>query len=463
MKGQNFLKVCSVILVLAGVFMMVAGGYGTFAKLMDAKEVKTGERQDALSSIQQLDDGMHTLAANQQTYDTGKVAYEEGTQAFAAGQQKLTSGQAEYNAGQVTLANAKKQYNEGKATYEAGKKEYEEGLALYNEKYQEYLAGKATYEAGLQQYNAGKAEIEANTAKYNLGKTLLGSQLVQNALALAKSGGIIPAELQTKIDSAYADIARYEAGVKQLADAEVQLAAGKQQLAEAEPQLADARAKLEAAEKQLTAGKATLSSAETQIAAGENKLNAAAGQLAAGYEQLDDAKGQLADGKQQLQTFEDGEAQVAGGIETLRENARVAELIDSGADPIAAGRQAVDESTEATTKELMSRLYCYFLAIFGGLLAVITGVIGARAADMPSVGKIKASIILGGLTVLVALAANIYSTNIVSKYTINMVTYTQYNTTLQVAAMAILGIGAVLFVVSIIRFKNALIALLTAD
>lgn len=298
MKGRNFLKVCSIILVLAGIFMLVAGGLG-IKKVLDAKKVKTTEREEALANIQLLKEGISTLEANRQAYEDGKVAYEEGTRAYEAGKSKLATGQTEYNTGQTTLASAKQQYNEGLASYNAGVSEYEAGLTLYNEKYQEHLEGKAKYDSGVHAYQEGQAALEAATPKYQMGKALLGS--------------------------------------------------------------------------------------------------------------------------------------------------------------------SVEEATQATAEELIGRLYCYIIAMAAGLIAIITGIIGFSVAKLPSVSKIKGGIIMGGITFLAALVANVYHIILLNKYSINLVTYEQFDTGLQTAAIAVLGIGALVFVFAILHFKNALIALFTGE
>ena len=263
--------------------------------------------------------------------------------------------------------------------------------------------------------------------------------------------------------------AAYEAGKAQLAANKATYEAGKAKLAASKPQLDAAKTQLDAAaktiaagEQQLAAGKAKLDAAAKQLADGKSqlaqyeqgkaKLEAAATQLTEGKAKLDAASKQLADGKAQLQQFEDGQAQVDAGVAKLEENADVKAKIDSGMDAIAAGRAVVDEQTAKTTKELMARVYQYGMLLLVALFGIIASILGLGAAKAPSIGKIKGGVILGILALVVAIAANVYGA---------MNGYSAFQ--VQMTAMIAECLFALLFVVSIFKYKNALVALMTAE
>ncbi len=102
------------------------------------------------------------------------------------------------------------------------------------------------------------------------------------------------------------------------------------------------------------------------------------------------------------------------------------------------------------------------LLVFLSVLSVVAagaeiaaGFVGKGAAKMPSVGKIKASLVLGLIVLLFSLAGSIY--NFV--YTAQLGESQLYN---------IIGLftGAVipaLFLVGLIQYKNALVALLSGE
>lgn len=543
MKGQNFLKAMSIILILASIFALVAAGLGV-VDVLDTKKVKEKEKEDTLASIQQLEDGVNMLEskradyeAGKATYDAGIAQYDEKKAEYDAGVKKIADNTPAYEAGKVTYAEGLATYNAGLAKYNAGKTEYNTKLGLYN-------AGKDKYDAGLKEYkakeqlveqlaelNAGLDQIAAKIGKtradgadidgfinYQLDATkgptapdgtgasaawyvanlpaqitTLEGQLAAldetdptNEAQITTLKGTISA-LETNLGTAQASLSLLQklsggittacaskavtldkgatyvtergamvsalvyfvpAAKDQLADANTELTAGKKTLDESAPLLAAAKAQLAAAEKQLAEGK-------TQLAAGKAKLDeyeAGKATLEAAKPQLEAAEKQLADGKAQLDQFEDGQKTVDAGFATLAENADVKAKIDAGMDPIVAGREVVDEQTVITTDTLMSRMYQYIALVVAAILGLVAGIMGAGAAKMPSVGKIKGGVILGALALVVAIGANVFGA---------LKSYSDY--TLQMVAMIAIAVAALLFVVAIIKYKNALVAMLSAD
>lgn len=103
---------------------------------------------------------------------------------------------------------------------------------------------------------------------------------------------------------------------------------------------------------------------------------------------------------------------------------------------------------DGATKTIMGRLFAILAVAVFGIVAIIPGFIGKSASGAPSVGKIKASIILGFFALVVALASGYVNFFMAS-----------------VNALSILAVGvttaaAVLFIIGIFKFKNALVALL---
>ncbi|MEG1540307.1 MAG: hypothetical protein RRY47_00040, partial [Oscillospiraceae bacterium] len=160
---------------------------------------------------------------------------------------------------------------------------------------------------------------------------------------------------------------------------------------------------------------------------------------------------QLEDGKALIAEFEAGQAQVDAGYATVKENPEVLKRIEGGMDPIEAGRAEVDAQTVITTKDLTGRLFLYLGAILAALVGIVAAILGFGAATTPSIGKIKGGIILGALALLVGAAANVYGF---------MNAYTAFP--MQMYAIIAVAVFALLYVVAIFRYKNALVAMMTA-
>ena len=264
------LKVCAVCLILAccfGLFACVAG----MKDNLNIKDYKTIDGETAEAGVAAAREGIALLKENADTYLAGVSTYEAGIIAYSEGKSSLSDGYAQYYAG-------KKQLEEGKAAYAAG-----------------------------------KAQIEANTQAYNEGKELLSKieplMPLVNAYVSFRDKNLSTLQGFTDAQKWFAEKVRPLGGQLglDLPEDVVDLPAYIQQM------VADGQAQLKVYED----GLAQLEEAEKTIAAGEKSLKEAEGQLAAGEGKLKDAEGQLADGDAQLKVFEEGEAQLAAGMEQL--------------------------------------------------------------------------------------------------------------------------------------------------
>lgn len=264
------LIVCSICLVIAGIFGMFTGVAG----MKDAKNLqdyKTKDSEDGLAAVDMLLDGIAQLRENEDAYGQGVSAYEAGLIEYSAGKSTLNAGYAAYYEG-------KKALEEGKAAYAAGKKQIEENTAAYNEG-KEMLAKIEPLMPYLEQY----VQFRDGTLAGLPGFSNAQAWFVSVVRPIAKNAGLdipedvtdFPAYVQNMVAEGKEQLKAYEDGLAQLAQAEKDIAAGEAQLADAERQLAQG---------------------ETDLAAG--------GQ-------------QLAEGKAQLAEFENGAAQISAGLETL--------------------------------------------------------------------------------------------------------------------------------------------------
>ena len=325
---------------------------------------------------------------------------------------------AEYEAYKAELDSRTPEYEAGKALMAQLDAAVAGGMALEDVL---TMAGKtmADYEKGLadiELYESSKALLDSKTAAYEAGKIVLAEKK-----------------------------AEYEKGKATYAAGLAEYNAGKAELDKNAPVLAAAKTQLDAATKQLADGKAKLD----QYEAGQAKLSAAEVQLAEGKATLEAAEKQLAEGKAKLEEFEAGEAQIQAGYETLDKNERIKAKVDAGMDYVAAGREVIDEQTVETTEELTGRAIQYGATAVIAILGIVASILGLGAAKMPSINKIKGGIILGLLTVVLAIAANAYGA---------LNGYTGFP--IQMAAIVGIGVFALLFFIAFNTYKNALLALL---
>ncbi len=186
------------------------------------------------------------------------------------------------------------------------------------------------------------------------------------------------------VEDGYNAYAAYLKGAGPLADAEKKIAAGEKELAKGKSDVA-------AGEKELAAGKA-------KVAAGEKELAKGRSDLADGEAKIADGEQELADGKAKLAQYEDGEAQLIDGLNTLlgsetygdlksiadrlgkgfsfmKDNGKNVDLAKA-TTAAKAGRSFLADTEEAVTDELMPKAYGDIALIVAAVLALIGGAFG---------------------------------------------------------------------------------------
>ena len=448
-------KIISVIMVLTCLFMLVAGVLGIRDVLQEKRDGEK-EKAETLESLDTLKAGVEKLEANRQAYEDGKLAYDEGTAAYE-------QGKSDYAKGQSDLAAGINEYNDGKNTLAAGKAEYAAGMKEYKEKlatYEYSLANKeAIIDKNTADYIAANADSVNALVEQNMPQGVdaaVKQQLepqIQNQLEAYKAANpeataeqLEAAETQIRetVYAGYYDTVKAQieanpdamAQVRALVTEQVHAGVRQQVAAQVDASLADAK-------KQLEAGKAKLDAAAKEIEAGEKKLSAAESEIAAGRQkltdaakQLTDAEQQLADGKEQLDTFEEGQAQVDAGYAVLMKNEKIAAKVnDEGMDALDAGYLVVEESTAETTEDLVTR------AIYIGL-SMLAALIGIVAAAMAAKGR-RVNVIAGVMLLLMAAALIL---GVIRSFSAHP---------LQMAAMIVLMVAAIVFAVSGMKSKEA--------
>lgn len=448
-------KIISVIMVLTCLFMLVAGVLG-IRDVLQEKSDGEKEKAETLESLDTLKAGVETLEANRQAYEDGKLAYDEGTAAYE-------QGKSDYAKGQSDLAAGINEYNDGKNTLAAGKAEYAAGMKEYKEKlatYEYSLANKeAIIDKNTADYIAANADSVNALVEQNMPQGVdaaVKQQLepqIQNQLEAYKAANpeataeqleAAEAQIRETVYGGYYDTVKAQieanpdamAQVRALVTEQVHAGVRQQVAAQVEASLADAQ-------KQLEAGKAKLDAAAKEIEAGEKKLSAAESEIAAGRQklidaakQLTDAEQQLADGKEQLDTFEEGQAQVDAGYAVLMKNEKIAAKVnDEGMDALDAGYLVVEESTAETTEDLVTR------AIYIGL-SMLAALIGIVAAAMAAKGR-RVNVIAGVMLLLMAAALIL---GVIRSFSAHP---------LQMAAMIVLMVAAIVFAVSGMKSKEA--------
>ena len=261
-----FLMVCSICLVLAGLFGLFTGVAG----VQDAKNLqdyKTEDSELGLEAVDILLGGIEQLRANEDTYVEGVSTYEAGLISYSEGKSTLSAGYAAYYEGKKTL-------EAGKAEYAAGKKQIEENTAAYNEG-KEMLAKIEPLMPYLNQYVEFRDGTIANLPGFSSAQVWFMAVVrpIASNLGLDIPNDVndFPVYMQNMVAAGKAQLKEYEDGVAKLAEAEKTIAAGEAQLLEAEKQLAQGEVDLAAGGQALADGKAALAEFENgaaQIAAG---------------------------------------------------------------------------------------------------------------------------------------------------------------------------------------------------
>lgn len=100
---------------------------------------------------------------------------------------------------------------------------------------------------------------------------------------------------------------------------------------------------------------------------------------------------------------------------------------------------------------LAAAVIAVVISCIGGIIQLAAGIVGVKAANMPSVGKIKAAVILGILVIVLSLYSSIYSI------------VTDGFAAADLVSIVLGLIIPVLYVVGVIQYKNALLELLNGD
>lgn len=218
---KTSVKVLSVVLILASLFGLCAGGL-TLKDMLNCKAYweQKGEESDA--SITLLEDGLNQLKENESAYNDGLAALAQGEKDYEAGQleleagaKALADGQKEYEAGQQTLEKGHAEYAAGEKKLADAQKELKAGWASYKENAALLSAAHGQYDAGLAQYNDGLKALEAGKA-----------QLAAGQAQLAESKKLLDAG-QAQLDAAKPQLEAYEQGRADLEQGKADLAAFK--------------------------------------------------------------------------------------------------------------------------------------------------------------------------------------------------------------------------------------------
>lgn len=453
-----FRMVCSVCLILACLFSLFACVKG-MQDILSIQDYKNADADRARAGIATARDGIAQLRENEETYLNGVSTYEAGL--------------IDYSKGQVTLAAGSKQLQEGYAAYAQAKAKLDSGKQLYAENKALIEANTASYEAGkamlaqiepllpyVDQYVAFRdgtiAKLPGFSGAQSWFMTVVRPIAAQQGLEIPADVTDFPAYIQNMVANGRAQIATYESGVAQLAEAEQTIASGEQQLQEAGAALAAAEAELAAGKQNLAAGAATLAS-------GEEKLSVYEGgqaQLVAGMELLLDEMTPCAK--------RSGTITVPGLQERLGEQFSIWVLNDDGSVKIEHDAQFVDLEScsrlcdvaetylaeqEADIKgELYPRIAICTMMGLAGILGIVAGILGLT-------GGRRSGFVCGVITAALAVAANI--TGLVTGYTNyaypvrNDAHEYLYSGDLQLYAVIVLAVVAILFAVAAALARRA--------
>lgn len=275
------------------------------------------------------------------------------------------------------------------------------GIAAANEQLataQQLVGALTSVAEGQQQLSAGMVDIVNGIL--NSGNQELKGAFTQyggNRQTVSTLSEMTYADFKQNMDKQFGVVnalVNNDGGVKDQYDAGLaEYNAGKAKIAEYE-------AGLDAYNKGLDeyyAGRNQLTSGKVQLDEGKAKLEEAEKTIKEGQKTLDAAEKQLADGKAKLEEFENGQAQVVDGIETVLASETYAGLVsiadrlgadfkyldkdgiidtDQGLAAVAAAREFSGENGAVVTKELTTRAVGAVLAIIASVVALVAGAIG---------------------------------------------------------------------------------------
>ena len=95
-------KVFSIVLILACLFMLVAGAFG-IKDILQEKSDGEKNKAETLEKLDTLKAGVAELEKNRAAYEEGLKAYEDGTAEYEQGQKDLEAGEADYEAGKIKI------------------------------------------------------------------------------------------------------------------------------------------------------------------------------------------------------------------------------------------------------------------------------------------------------------------------------------------------------------------------
>ena len=418
---KGFSAICSILLILACLFGLFACVTGMKDNL-NIKDYKTIDGQTAEDGVATLRGGIAQLKENYATYVDGVAQYEAGLVAYADGKKALADGQAQYNAGKATLAANTQAYNEGKETLS----KIEPLMPLINT-YVDLRDKGIAKMPGFDNLQAWFASMVRPLAG-NLG------------LELPENDNDLPAYIQNMVADGKAQLKQYEDGQAQLKAAAGQLSEGKAQLADAEVQLTDADALLK---------------------------------------QFEDGEAQVAGGVQQLlegmtaSTTRDGKQVVPGLAELLgsdwsadksiyvQENGKVVECRGNKLLDLDACLAFCDEcdhyldlSGADTTGEIVGRiLVCGLMGLASvfGIIAGIIALVGTKSGF--GMGLVSAICAIGGN--IAGIVIGYGNLAYMPKSNVNGVDTYTYVGDMQMVAVIILAVLAVIFVVVAGKMKKA--------
>lgn len=219
------LMVLSIILVLASIFGMFACVAGV-RDILNINEYKNADAAYARENLVTARDGIAQLKENEQTYI-------EGVSTYTAGQQTLANGYAAYAAGKQTLA-------EGQATIDANTDAYNEGketlskiepLLPYLNQYVQFRDGTLAKLPGFDSAQAWFVSVVRP----------IGAKL---GLEIPDDVTDFPAYINQMVADGKAQLKEYEDGLVAIEEGKVTLADAAQQLAQGEIDLANGAAQL---------------------------------------------------------------------------------------------------------------------------------------------------------------------------------------------------------------------------
>lgn len=282
------------------------------AELADAAEALEEARQELADGEKALEEARQEFADGENTIREKEKELADAKAAISRSEKELNDGEAQILENEAQLTEARKVIDSNEAALRSGERQLAEGKSQLRSAEAAIEASRRTIEESRNQLNEEREKLEQDTEMDPVQKEL---NIARIDAALKRVG---EAEEDLRAQEEALEPARQE-----IAESERQLEAGWQALTEAKQQLTDGQLELTAAKRDLVDGRKALTQAREEVTEGEEAIADAKEELEEARELLAEKEAEFEEGRQE---FADGEKEYEDALKEF--NDKIAEAED---------------------------------------------------------------------------------------------------------------------------------------